>query len=1015
MGRTGDPPATAAARGSTALRRGLFLGATMLVALAAAPFAAAATFTVTTTADTGAGSLRQAILDANAAAGPDTIQFSVVPSGTITIQPASALPQILEEVVIDGTTQPGWIGPPIVELDGTSAGASATGLDIGGPRVTVRGLVINRFQDGISVFGTSHNARIVGNFIGTDVTGTLDRGNTGIGIEVFDLGATVGGTTAFDRNVISGNNSHGVAVGLGASANVIRGNYIGTNAAGDAAVPNNNGMFISAPVGPNTVGGSAPGEGNVISGNNVVGLRLAGASGQFVRGNRIGTSASGTASVPNVFGMQISGDLANPASSNEIGGPAAADGNLISGNTSGGMLFNPSAAGGASANVVRQNRIGVSATGTALGNGGPGILLSANTTNTVVGVDAEGNTIAHNTGIGVEVGGASSTGNSIRGNSIHDNGLLGIDLGSEGVTPNDPGDGDVGPNNLQNFPTGLSAELIGGQIQITGTLDAVSGPTYQLHFYSSAAADPSGNGEGATFLGSRTSGAGPFSFTLAPAPPVAPGAFVTATATDAADNTSEFSPAVAATAAGAVFTVNSAAEPGDGTCDATCTLRDAVDDANAAAGDDRIEFAIGTGPQRISLTSRLLVSDTVDIDGTSQPGYAGAPLIELDGSGVSAGPTDGGIELFAGAPGSRVRGLVLNGFGTNAIGVYGLGNRITGNYIGTDATGTAEDGNGGAGIYLQDATGTMIGGPDAPERNVISGNDGDGIRIVGADGTSNDVEGNYIGVGADGVTALGNLGAGVSDQRVTEHDRAGQRDRRQRLQRDRHRHRSGAPGTGSPRTRSATTSASASTWRRTASRRTTSRRRSTGTPAPTDSRTSPTSSLAQNDGTDTTISGTMSSEPSELYTIELFSSAPNATARATARGRLPRLDDDDDGTRPAAGLVDHGAHGGDRRALRHRHRHGLARQHVRVLAVSVAVTGAGHDGVTSTPPTTPVRAAAREAECTLREAIEGLERPARHGRRSCSRSCRLARTRWSCSRRARDHRRGDARRDDADR
>ena len=120
-------------QGKHGAQEGLFLGATLVVALAAAPFAAAATFTVTTTADTGAGSLRQAILDANAAAGPDTIQFSVVPSGTITIQPASALPQILEEVVIDGTTQPGWIGPPIVELDGTAAGASATGLDIGGP------------------------------------------------------------------------------------------------------------------------------------------------------------------------------------------------------------------------------------------------------------------------------------------------------------------------------------------------------------------------------------------------------------------------------------------------------------------------------------------------------------------------------------------------------------------------------------------------------------------------------------------------------------------------------------------------------------------------------------------------------------------------------------------------------------------------------------------------------------------------------------------------------------------
>ena len=205
------------------------------------------------------------------------------------------------------------------------------------------------------------------------------------------------------------------------------------------------------------------------------------------------------------------------------------------------MLFNPSAAGGASANVVKQNRIGVSATGTALGNGGPGILLSANTTNTVVGVDAEGNTIAHNTGIGVEVGGASSTGNGIRGNSIHDNGLLGIDLGSEGVTPNDPGDGDVGPNNLQNFPTGLSAELIGGQIQITGTLDAVSGPDVRAPLLLERRGRSLRQRRGRDLPRLAELGAGPFSFTFAPVPPVAPGAFVTATATDAAGNTSEFS------------------------------------------------------------------------------------------------------------------------------------------------------------------------------------------------------------------------------------------------------------------------------------------------------------------------------------------------------------------------------------------------------------------------------------------------------------------------------------------
>ena len=166
MGRTGDPPATAAARGSTALKRGLFLGATMVVALAAAPFAAAATFTVTTslrrvillcaaslaaltaapfagaatftvttTADTGAGSLRQAILDANAAAGPDTIQFSVAPAARS--DPAGVGPPAgTEEVMIDGSAEPGGSGSPIVALDGGPRRAlRATGLDLQPVRV----------------------------------------------------------------------------------------------------------------------------------------------------------------------------------------------------------------------------------------------------------------------------------------------------------------------------------------------------------------------------------------------------------------------------------------------------------------------------------------------------------------------------------------------------------------------------------------------------------------------------------------------------------------------------------------------------------------------------------------------------------------------------------------------------------------------------------------------------------------------------------------------------------------
>ncbi len=105
MGRTSDPPATAAARAKAVLRRILLLGAALLAALAAASYASAATFTVTTTADTGAGSLRQAILDSNGAIGPDTIDFNIAGSGPHVIQPVTALPQVTDHVTIDGSAE----------------------------------------------------------------------------------------------------------------------------------------------------------------------------------------------------------------------------------------------------------------------------------------------------------------------------------------------------------------------------------------------------------------------------------------------------------------------------------------------------------------------------------------------------------------------------------------------------------------------------------------------------------------------------------------------------------------------------------------------------------------------------------------------------------------------------------------------------------------------------------------------------------------------------------------------
>jgi hypothetical protein len=154
--------------------------------------------------------------------------------------------------------------------------------------------------------------------------------------------------------------------------------------------------------------------------------------------------------------------------------------------------------------------------------------------------------MAFNGAAGVAVGfdlTDSSSGNSVLRNSIHDNGGLGIDLGSNGVTPNDSGDGDTGPNGLQNFPFLTFAVSNGGVLTVFGTLENAPNTSYSVELFANSSCDSSGFGEGQGFLGATTvttDAAGHATFQAAvPAPSGA--SFVTATATDPAGNTSEFS------------------------------------------------------------------------------------------------------------------------------------------------------------------------------------------------------------------------------------------------------------------------------------------------------------------------------------------------------------------------------------------------------------------------------------------------------------------------------------------
>ena len=506
---------------------------------------------------TGACTLRAAIAESNANSGfTDTIHFAL-PAGSSRIQPGSELPLITDPVVIDGTTQPGFVDEPIVELIGKNTAGGSRGLRIRAAATVVRGLVVNGFavQVAIGEPAAGDGVRIVGNYLGTDVTGASAAGRpTGIGIHVRGgSDHVIGGPSTADRNVISGNGLSAIAIDFGSGKITIQGNYIGTNATGDAAVADvpdtavGNGIYSTTPA-QVVVGGDAPGAGNVISGNQGVGVNLFGGSGHVIVGNRIGTDRTGATAVPNAVGVEtemsakgsveirnnvVSGnigtgihlrsDLGSTIQGNMvgvdvdgldalpngdgiyltstdgvlIGGTTAAERNVISGNgrPSGGFGSGIHFFNFPERNTIQGNYIGVGADGhTKLGNTGTGIFccgLPGNEGHNVVGglVAGAGNVIAFNGFYGISSPNPFVLGPqvSILGNSIFANGNLGIGLGPGGPTLNDSKDVDVGPNDLQNFPVIQGVASVGGQTVATVSLDSTPDVDFHLELFRNAA------------------------------------------------------------------------------------------------------------------------------------------------------------------------------------------------------------------------------------------------------------------------------------------------------------------------------------------------------------------------------------------------------------------------------------------------------------------------------------------------------------------------------------------------
>lgn len=385
----------------------------------APPAPAPSSTVVTTTQDEGPGSLRQAILNANSHPGPDAITFQIPGEGMQTIRVASPLPTITDPVTIDGTTQPGSQTTPRVELNGAEAGPRADGLRITAGGSTVRGLTIASFSgSGIRLQGAGGN-QVQQNVIGTTPDGATAQGNGEAGITVEQSGNNTIGGVAATGNLISGNGGAGIVLsGAEAKFNVVRGNHIGTDLAGDDPIGNRlDGIVLeNAPL--NQIGGAANDQGNVISGNQLTGVRLtgAGSTGNLIEGNKIGTDQAGTRAIGNRF----DGLFDDGAPGNIIGGSVAGAGNLISGNGGVGLqIHSPRASG----NQVQGNRIGTDAEGLrAIGNGQGGVFLNNAGGNTIGGpTSALGNLISGNPLVGLQFNGRHATGNVVQANRIGTN------------------------------------------------------------------------------------------------------------------------------------------------------------------------------------------------------------------------------------------------------------------------------------------------------------------------------------------------------------------------------------------------------------------------------------------------------------------------------------------------------------------------------------------------------------------------------------------------------------------
>lgn len=682
--------------------------------------ARAATFTVTSLADSSAtGTLRWAITAANISPPPNEIRFNV--SSPFTILPTNALPFVTTtNLLINGASQPGFTGTPIVTLSGTNLFGAGAGLRLNGVNITVRGLRFTGFKPpssaGISIFGNSNRV----------IACVAQSNDHGIAISSPARAATIGGNAASNANTITHNQGSGLHVTSTGAQHVVSGNFIAFNDTG-----------IHWQGRDGQIGGTTAAQRNIIGGNTNVGIYLnqTTAHGNDLIGNYIGVDATGT----NAFGNGQIGIRMLAASNNVIGGESASERNIIAANGVYGIYANSALT---RFNTIIGNYIGLNAAGQRMGNGwatsnGRGVMLENTPDNNLLL-----NVISGNIGHGILISGGTATNNLLAGNLIglEPSGTFAISNNLNGVLIASA------PGNLIGSASLIFRNVISGNgqygVEISGT-----NSRFNVIANSFVGADIDGNnGVANGRSGVRIHQASDIQIGSEMDGP-AGGNLISGNIDHGIliDHTNSRTISIQYNYIGPEANgTNILGNIGNGILiHAGSNITIGVHGRNLISGNQRYGLMVTNA-------RNLVVANNFIGVGTN--------------SSATMRNLFGGIHLTNRINGITITNNVVSGNNRHGIEVFGFGVSnlvIANNRIGVNDAGSAIVSNVGHGIWLESPGSTTIGGPTPTARNIIGGNMDHGIYVNQSSNAFVSIIGNSIGVNATGGTILSNRLSGI--------------------------------------------------------------------------------------------------------------------------------------------------------------------------------------------------------------------------------------------------------------